>query len=205
MFPYSFDHFNISRAGSAAMFSSIENATIKANLTYSDVTGGITEGLSVAASVANTLIGHNTLAVELDSASIKSGRGSYACGIVGNLDTNSITHIYVRVKNYLDVSASIVGGGVVCSASSHSSLNLSAIIDILTIECMARGFYGGVIGRIETGTRINVTFKGSLISIIDRTMVDGNRFLSARYSETEGLTPIKTDIQIDNVVIEGGE
>ena len=72
MFPYSFDHFNISRAGSAAMFVKIENATIRANLTYLDVTGGITKGFNIAASVVNALSGHNTLEVELDSASIKS-------------------------------------------------------------------------------------------------------------------------------------
>ena len=34
MFPYSFDHFNISRNESAAMFLNIENAIIRANLTY---------------------------------------------------------------------------------------------------------------------------------------------------------------------------
>ena len=202
MFPYSFDHFNISRNGSAAMFRRLENATIRANLTYPDVTGGITEGISVAASVAHSLIGHNTLEVELDSASIKSRRGSFACGIIGNVATNSINDISVRVKNYLDVSTSITGGGVICSVSSHSSLNLSAIIDTLTLECITHGSYGGIIGRIETGTRIKIKLKGSLISIIDRTTGGGNRFLSACYSKITGLTQIKTDIQIDNVIIE---
>ena len=202
MFPYSFDHFNISRDGSAAMFRRLENATIRANLTYPDVTGGITEGISVAASVAHFLIGHNTLEVELDSASIKSRRGSFACGIIGNVATNSINDISVRVKNYLDVSTSITGGGIICSVSSHSSLNLSAIIDTLTLECITRGSYGGIIGSIETGTRIKIKLKGSLISIIDRTTGGGNRFLSACYSEITGFMQIKTDIQIDNVIIE---
>ena len=73
MFPYSFDHFNISRNGSAAMFSYLNHATIKANLTHLDVTGGLTERFSYTASVASFAFGHNTIDIEIDSASVKTG------------------------------------------------------------------------------------------------------------------------------------
>ena len=41
MFPYSFDHFNIIRPVSAAMFFKVENATMGINLTHSNLKGDL--------------------------------------------------------------------------------------------------------------------------------------------------------------------
>ena len=203
MFPYSFDHFNISRDGSAAMFRRLENATIRANLTYPDVTCG--RGFySIASSVANVLNGHNTLEVELDSASIKSRSGAYSGGVVGSVLPNSINDISVIVKNYLNVSGSAGGGGVLYDIGINSTLNLNAIIEALFVECTFFGFHGGVIGIVHIGVHAKVSVKGSLISITKRLDNSLDTSLGALYGTVNNVNQLyNINIQVDNVTIDG--
>ena len=204
MFPYSFDHFNISRDGSAAMFCCLENATIRANLTYPDVTCG--SGLFIASSIVNSLSGHNTLEVELDSASIKSGISSFSGGVVGILLKNSINDISVIVKNYLNVSGSSGGGGVLYDIGANSILNLNAIIETLFVECTVFGFYGGVIGIVRMGVHAKVSVKGSLISITKRFDDFLDTSLGALYGTVNNVNQLyNINIQVDNVTIDGSK
>ena len=160
----------------------------------------------IASSIVNSLSGHNTLEVELDSASIKSRRGSFSGGVVGSLLANSINDISVIVKNYLNVSGSSGGGGVLYDTGINLILNLNAIIDTLTVECNYYGTYGGVIGIVEMGARINVNLKGSSISMIDRFPINTDyKLLGAFYGEIRNnVKKIDNNIQINNVIIEGG-
>ena len=212
MFPYSFDHFNITRSTLASMFSKAKNAIIRANLTHPDISiaGELnTASYSTASLVANVLDGHNTLEVELDSASVKVfGDSSSVGGVVGTLLENSINNISVKVKNFLNVSANSGGGGMIFVVHKNASLDLSAIIDALTVECNIYGCYGGVIGIIKENARVKVNLQGSLISIMDRSSMHAGdyKFYGGLYGDIDSNVAQldNTNIQIDNVSIEGG-
>ena len=199
MFPYSFDHFNITRSGPAAMFSKIENANIRANLTHPDVIGGI-----VASSIAPTASGYNTLDIELDSASVRTvGSGNFAGGIIAILNSNSINHLSVRVKNYLNVRSIDSVGGLIRTIDGNASLNLNAIIDTISVECGINRC-GGIIGRINKNARVKVNFQGSLIHIV--TLISFNQRMGALYGLVDSsVMQLNTNMQIDNVRIEGGD
>ena len=206
MFPYSFDHFNITRLFRAAMFYYVENATIRANLTHSDITS-ISAIFSQSALIAIQSMGLNTFEVEIDSASVASFNGvSAAGGIIAHLKKNSINHISVKIKNDLKVSANEVAGGLVGSAGTNSSIDMHAIINTLTVYNLGFGTYGGVVGFIERDVCIKVNLKGFLISVIDLVPIfDGVKHLSVLYGNLRGSnTQIDNNIQIDNVIIYGG-
>ena len=200
MFPYSFDHFNITRSGPAAMFFKIENANIRANLTHPDVIGGI-----VASSIALSASGYNTLDIELDSASVKtvSGQGSFAGGIIAILSENGINHLSVRVKNYLNVRSIDNVGGLISNIAINVNLDLNAIIDTLFIECLGlANICGGIIGVIEKDTRVKVNVQGSLIHIV--ALLSFNQRMGALYGDVQrSVMQLNANMQIDNVSIEG--
>ena len=209
MFPYSFDYFNIIRPVSAAMFSRVENVTMGVNFTHADLTGDLT-----AASVAIEASGQNTIDVELDSASVKAlGTFGIAGGIMLSTSSNSMNNISVRVLHYLNVSATQGSGGLIGYTDNASngvgggpSFNINAIIDTLNI-IFRSGFCGGIIGYVIKGSYINVNLQASLISIMAQN--PERNFptqLSALYGRIQDPTILveNTNIQIDNVIIEGG-
>ena len=227
MFPYSFDHFNITRfklggmitkSEAAAMFFKVENATIRANLTYPDVTGDY-----FAALIAGDAFGENTIELELDSAAVKLSSGrTLAGGVIVGLSESSVNHVTVRVKNYLYVSGGLGAGGLIGYITENASVDINAIIDAVIVECDKYGPYGGIIGGVATNAHIKINLKGSLIRMIDRPLMDFPlKTIGALYGEIKGpLVPIdnpnmqiidninihidNTNIQIDNVIIEGG-
>ena len=207
MFPYSFDHFNITRSISAAMFFTIKNAVIRANLTRPDITA-VNAPIGNAALVTIGSVGHNTLKIELDSASVKAfNTFGTAGGIIAFFAKNSINNISVRVKDSLNVCASYqTAGGFIGRTGVNSSLELNATINTMTVEFNTYGLYAGIIGKVYKNSRIKVNLKGSLIHIIDNDSMNGyNKRLSALYDEIhENIKQISHNIQIDHVIIEGG-
>ena len=204
MFPYSFDHFNITRLFRAAMFYYVENATIRANLTHSDITS-ISAIYSQSALIAIQARGLNTFEVEIDSASVASFNGlGQAGGIIARLNDNGINHLSVIVKNYLNVSSIESVGGLIGVIGNNASLALNAIIDTISVECVAN-HCGGIIGIINRDARIKVNSQGSLINIIDRLRQLFRKNMGALYGLVHpSVMQLNTNMQIDNVSIEGG-
>ena len=208
MFPYSFDHFNITRFKLASMFSRAHNAIIRANLTYPRITSG-EDCYSLyclgAAGVINFLSGHNTIEMELDSASIVAHFGDTGC-VATTLKENSVNHIFARIKNYCNVSAAFGGGGIISDVELNSTLDLSTIIDTVAVNGGEMSWCGGILGSISAESRVKVNVKGFLINVTGVSSYNNSGIFSALYGEVNNrVNHIKnTDIQIDNVIIDGG-
>ena len=206
MFPYSFDNFNITRSQRAAMFFSIENVTIRANLTHADVTSQFSSSITISAS------GKNVIELELDSVDVKGfGSANQAGGVILTSSLNSIINLSVRVKNYLNVSGDVIVGGFIAYVQTNSSVDINAIIDTITVKGTGPGSFGGIIGTKESGTYMNVNLQASLISIIDSfPMGRLKKVLGAIYGNIANVgrqinNNIQNNIQIDNVIIEGND
>ena len=206
MFPYSFDHFNITRPALAAMFSRVENATMGVNFTHSDIQGAL-----FAALVAIVTSGQNTIDVELDSASVEAGSFGISGGIINTLGKNSVNCISVQIKNYCNVTAISGGlvGGIIAHLQDNATLHFNATIDTLNIDCGGSHVCGGIIGQTNNIRNVKTDIKASLIYIFNNALSRTSKNIGTLYGSIQyfdDLHEIKNkfennNIQIDNVII----
>ena len=209
MFPYSFDNFNITRNRTAAMFFSMEGATVKANFTNADVTG------TIAALLAGSLQNNNTIDLRQDISSIKAiYRGeddnSYSLGAVvaAYVFPDSVHSIALNIEQSCYLKSLRYAGSSVAYVSDNVMLVANIEVKKLFLEC-GSGRYdakcGGAIGTVKNGY-VAVSFNGAWVHMTESNNVyHSHTFLGAVWGENVANTyHLAALVFISNLTITGG-
>ena len=155
--------------------------------------------------------GQNTIDVELDSASVKAGSFGGAGGVIYYLSKDSVNRISVKIKNYCNVTTASgwATGGIIFNLEFNTSLDLSATIDTLNIDCGGSEICGGIIAQTNNIRNVKTDIKASLIYIFNNALYRTAENIGVIYGfiwHDPSIYEISNqfennNIQIDNVII----
>ena len=210
--PFSLNNFNITRSENAAFFFLLANSNINANFSNAEVTS-----TTNAALLAMILQAHNTIAFEMDSATIFSG--TLVGGIIAYMKPNSYGSIVLKIKkratiktkSYRLAGNEITTTGIVANyISPNASYNITMLGNEIFILCEVALSCGGGIGTFhETHSQYNsfFDFKANLVNITASPSVTSISGVVENYylPITGNLTTKKTSVHIDHLILHGGQ
>ena len=98
---------------------------------------------------------------------MKGGHFGAAGGVIFSLLKDSVNRIFVKIKNYCNVTSTFGGslGEIFANLQMNTVLNFSTTIDTLNIDCGGSDICGGVITQVSNIKNVKTDIKASLINI----------------------------------------